>query len=433
MKFYSYFLCVLIFSQINSIVAQSRNGCNYTGQHQENEIKCTISGYKSDGDAEKIVDAILSEVGLVRNFLLYECPGLENAIAFNEPKPDGEVRVIAFDRNFLNRINLDSNTDWAALSILAHEVGHHLNGHALIQGGSRPDFELEADKFSGFILGKLGATLDEAQAAMKEVQTVEGSLTHPPLALRLSAIHEGYENAVDRKKEKIATATIEQIDFTSLAIQQFELGKQKGPSFDRIEHFKRAIKYKPAYFEALFNLGFEYESLNQLDSAEYFYDFAIRTNNKSAKAYNNRGVVQQKLGRPIESCLVDMDKAIQLDSTYTKAYNNRGAVYLEFNQFDLAIKDFTKAISMDSKYASAYCNRAIAYERTNDVIGAVYDYDAALKIEPNYSLALANKGCMFVKMRKFQQAIELLYRALELNNSLLYAKDCLKEAMNTKD
>ena len=51
------------------------------------------------------------------------------------------------------------------MSILAHEVGHHINGHTL--GASMSAYEnriqeLEADEFSGFVMQKIGATLEQA-------------------------------------------------------------------------------------------------------------------------------------------------------------------------------------------------------------------------------------------------------------------------------
>ena len=42
--------------------------------------------------------------------------------------------------------------------VLAHEIGHHINGHVLAPDLSIEDRrweELEADKFAGFVLSKL--------------------------------------------------------------------------------------------------------------------------------------------------------------------------------------------------------------------------------------------------------------------------------------
>jgi hypothetical protein len=81
------------------------------------------------------------------------------------------------------------------MSILAHEVGHHLNGHTLLGTGSTPNLELEADEFSGFVMRKLGASLAEAQAAIKLIGSERASKTHPGRAQRLASILHGWDHA----------------------------------------------------------------------------------------------------------------------------------------------------------------------------------------------------------------------------------------------
>src|SRR5207302_1886689 len=50
-------------------------------------------------------------------------------------------------------------------------------------------------EFSGFVLRRMGATLPEAQAAMKIVASYKGSITHPGQEQRLIAIAAGWNNA----------------------------------------------------------------------------------------------------------------------------------------------------------------------------------------------------------------------------------------------
>ena len=104
-------------------------------------------------------------------------------------------RYILYNPDFINGLNDKAGNEWAAISILAHEVGHHLNGHTLDNIGSRPDLELEADEFSGFVLRKLGATLKESQEAMRLAADYKGSDTHPGQQKRLTAIATGWNNA----------------------------------------------------------------------------------------------------------------------------------------------------------------------------------------------------------------------------------------------
>jgi len=95
--------------------------------------------------------------GLLSNFIIKtaDVPNAKASIS-------GSTRYVLYNQLFMKRVKQQTNTDWAAISILAHEIGHHLSGHTLDDQGTRPNKELEADRFSGFVLAKMSATLEEA-------------------------------------------------------------------------------------------------------------------------------------------------------------------------------------------------------------------------------------------------------------------------------
>lgn len=137
-----------------------------------------------------IIDEIIEVIGLKPRFEL-RAADIENAAAVVY---NGK-RYIMYNEHFLNAINNAVSTDWGGVSILAHEIGHHLNGHTLSRSGSNPADELEADEFSGFVLRKMGASLQDAQAAIKLLSEERSSSTHPGRDYRLAAISKGWENA----------------------------------------------------------------------------------------------------------------------------------------------------------------------------------------------------------------------------------------------
>lgn len=141
--------------------------------------------------AEGIIREITDAVGLQPRFELRATTQVDNAAAVVY----GGRRYLLYNPKFLAAVNRAGHTDWAGISILAHEMGHHLNGHTLRAGGSQPEDELEADEFSGFVLRRLGASLAQAQAAMATVSPNEGSATHPGRAPRLAAIGRGWSRA----------------------------------------------------------------------------------------------------------------------------------------------------------------------------------------------------------------------------------------------
>lgn len=91
---------------------------------------------------------------------------------------------------------------------MAHEIGHHLSGHTITSGGSRPAIELEADKFSGYVLYRMGATQTAATKAIMALVGEKGSHTHPGRAERADAIRQGWAEACRQAGgECSATAT----------------------------------------------------------------------------------------------------------------------------------------------------------------------------------------------------------------------------------
>ena len=160
--------------------------CNYYGD----ELVDDVYSFASDQDARNAIKRIVEHTGIEPNFII---------LAANVPNATativGEQRAIFYNQEFMLRIKDATNTDWAAISILAHEIGHHLQGHTIQSRGSRPEIELEADKYSGFVLQKMGATLDQALTAMNTFGSDQGSATHPPRSARLAAITNGWRNA----------------------------------------------------------------------------------------------------------------------------------------------------------------------------------------------------------------------------------------------
>lgn len=160
--------------------------CSYYGE----TIMGNITAADADPAAEIVVKSIMSVIGLRPNFEL-RAANVPNAAAVILKSK----RYILYNPKFMNNINSASGTNWASISILAHEIGHHLNGHTLDKVGSRPETELEADEFSGFVLRRMGATLADAQAAMGLIASMKGSHTHPPKEKRLKYIATGWNNA----------------------------------------------------------------------------------------------------------------------------------------------------------------------------------------------------------------------------------------------
>ena len=139
---------------------------------------------------QEMLQEIMNATGLQQNFELKQADVLNIEASISHRK-----RYILYNPAFIATINDLTKNKWAVMALLAHEVGHHLNGHTIRKGESSPELELQADEFAGFILHKLGATLQQSQNVMYYIATEKNSRTHPAKAFRLLAIEKGWNNA----------------------------------------------------------------------------------------------------------------------------------------------------------------------------------------------------------------------------------------------
>jgi hypothetical protein len=134
-----------------------------------------------------LLSEIVDVIGLQTGFELKEADVLNIEASISNKK-----RYILYNPRFIDWINRVTRDKWATTALLAHEVGHHLNGHTLKKRGSNPTAELEADEFAGFVLYKLGSSLKQAEEVMIYISNEHGSATHPTRTLRIGAIDKGW-------------------------------------------------------------------------------------------------------------------------------------------------------------------------------------------------------------------------------------------------
>jgi hypothetical protein len=219
------------------------------GNDAETLELCTTlqsNSFSSDLDADNALDRILSVVGLSKNFVLSPCSEINNAVAVSYKG----VRYILYDPEFMSM--LSSNTsNWTNLFILAHEVGHHVNGHSLdlvLYAGDIVDApelekkrqqELEADEFAGFVLAKLGATLSQTTSSVSMLSNEDDIYsTHPKRDRRVASIEKGWDRGYVKKSErkKVRTNTnIKNVRTYSWEYSLNELPKDPNNPFQKLD------------------------------------------------------------------------------------------------------------------------------------------------------------------------------------------------------
>ncbi len=152
--------------------------------------------FKQDIAAYKTVVNVIRETGLAQNFVIL--PGkVKDVKAYVE----NNERILEYNPEFM--MQLEEDTNWHGISVLAREIGHHLSHHDLTEGQSSMEEELEADRYAGFVLQKMGATLEQAILA---IENTNNNTQNSSINARISALSQGWNNSRILSSDSIASA-----------------------------------------------------------------------------------------------------------------------------------------------------------------------------------------------------------------------------------
>ncbi len=346
------------------------------------------SQFSNYRDANSAIEDILSVIGAKNRFVVQPCDNINNAAAVTMQG----IRYIFYNPNFLNSIS--SGRYSSNLFILAHEVGHHINGHSqdivMLLSDYAPTSntlseqrieELEADEFAGFIMGKLGHSLSSMQNTLRGVADNGDDTysTHPSLSKRLKAVETGYNKARGNEvlKTKVSPSKQTAEEYFYSAFAKDDLGDYTGA----IQDYNKAIELDPDFVDAYINRGIDKHSLGDNIGAIQDFNKAIELDPDYARAYYDRGYAKFELGE-YRGAIQDFNKAIELDPDFVDAYNNRGCAKDDLGDYTGAIQDYNKAIELDPDFVDAYNNRGIDKHSLGDYTGAIQDYNKAIELDP---------------------------------------------------
>ena len=326
----------LLFAQNNS----------FDGSKNDFNLLCGLiqsNSFANDQIAEQALDKIIKSVDIPQNFIIGYCPDIENCVAVTYRG----VRYIIYDREFMRDI-AKGNDENVNLSILAHEIGHHVYGHTvdieLYENNSIPPpslrkkrmQELEADEFSGFVMARLGKSLNEALFAVNQLPRNSNDVnsTHPSRDKRISAVKKGY-NRGKKSNNTITNNTV--ISPEEYYLKGLKMG-YAGSWSSSIDFFNKAIRLNPDFFEA----------------------------------YNARGTAYEKTGY-IKKAMQDYSKAYTIEPKYRLVCYNIGFTYLwHYKSYSSAIIWLERYLQMknnidDEWELEAYLELASAYQLSGDL------------------------------------------------------------------
>ncbi|MDC3348578.1 hypothetical protein OAV51_00475 [Flavobacteriaceae bacterium] len=424
------------------------------------------NSFSSNYDADEALNKILSVVGAAKRFMLVPCENINNAVAYTS---ESGLRYIIYDEVFMNSLSTGDNY-WGNMAILAHEVGHHINGHTLAgdlsQYESRLE-ELEADEFAGFVLSKLGAKLDEVKSVFSEI-SFDGDDTyssHPNRSRRLNAVEKGFEKAINNDnitQKKLSTFeeyfyrgndNINNENYSKAIVdydEAIKLRKDYVAFFNRgmskwylddipgaLSDLYKSLELQPNYIYAL-NLyaDIEYDKytttsmfssisyrLRELNNLSADSPDRVMSNYYLGDAYRFVGLNNKALEALMYADKNSKGELKDKDSDIDLAI---GKTYAAMDSLDLANKYFESAIKLYSK--NYYTFYSIAYTLDNDLDNpkeAIKYYDRSIELNPSFIGSYKDRAAAYSKLALsnkdyYYQAIFDITKAIEINGDLGY-------------
>lgn len=412
---------VLCFSQEND-----QYKLDYNNSEKVTKL-CTqlkSNGFKSNIDADNSLAKILSVVGASKRFIIAPCENINNALA----TIDDGIRYILYNPEFLTSISNNSKY-WGNMSILAHEVGHHINGHTLgtsVSAYENKLQELEADEFSGFVMQKLGATLEQATETIAIIAESgdDSYSSHPNKERRIIAITKGFNNSLNNKfvkEEKLS-------DWEEYYYRGLE--KNKAKDFDgAINDFSESIKLNPSAISYI-ERAYSKEELDDNTGAILDFQRAIEIDPENSEAYYGLGTKKYYNGdyygslSALESYYKKTEWTGKFNDLYVQFLMSKSLFAKDifdqsFNKIDLLIKnkDLASVIDNNSILAGIYDLRGEIYTQKISLSVAMLDYEKAAELAPEVALYQERIGDTYLKMNEFDKAIDFYNKAIQLDKN----------------
>ncbi|MEN6449004.1 MAG: tetratricopeptide repeat protein [Thermoguttaceae bacterium] len=155
--------------------------------------------------------------------------------------------------------------------------------------------------------------------------------------------------------------------------------------------YREAIRLKPRYAEAHFNLGVALDAAGDFRAAEEQYREAVAIEPDYAYALNNLGNVLMLTGR-LDEALQRCRRAAEILPTFAQAHYSVGEIWLLRGRPELAVERFRRATTLLPDYLEAQCRYGETLAATGRPADAAAAYRRALDLaQSQHQNALAKE------------------------------------------
>jgi len=183
---------------------------------------------------------------------------------------------------------------------------------------------------------------------------------------------------------------------------------------DAVDCFKTSLKYEPDHAEAHNNLGNVYRELGEFELALKSFKNALKVKPEYLEAHYSLGLTFQSLGMP--ESIKHFEKVLKLKSNFAEGYNSLGIAHKSMGQLNKAVKSYKKAIAIKPDFIEAHNNLGNVFRDLVQLNKAMKCYEKAIKIRPDYPTTFNHLGNVQRDLGQFNDAINSYLDAISLNS-----------------
>ena len=177
--------------------------------------------------------------------------------------------------------------------------------------------------------------------------------------------------------------------------------------------YRAVLAVRPDQFDALHLLGVLKQQTGEPAEALKLIGKALASNDRSAVAHSNRGIVLAALSRN-EEALASYQAALALKPDYVDALYNRGNALHTLGRAPAALESFERALALKPDHADALLNRAQILHDLGRTPEALDSIERALALKPDHAAALSLRGRLLAALKRDAEALVSFEGALAL-------------------
>jgi len=234
-------------------------------------------------------------------------------------------------------------------------------------------------------------------------------------------------------------------------------------SAEALEHLKKAIQFRPYYYEAVYGVGLWYGMNNQKDSSFKYLDSAISIDSGYIPPYLFKGEILRR-GKEYQNAINIYTKALKFDSSNLKILLNMSETYQEMGlehqscsvirktmffyprnfdvlhlhgrccfrrqEYDSSKAYFIEALKYDSTNSATWNSLGLTFQKLGDANKALYCFNnAVLFIPQNEMKPLLNRALLFMQLNKPYKGLQDINHALKISPENVIALDLKKRIL----